>query len=133
MTNMEDMRAFRKWILSELKRLEADESNPEMGSPKETRLIETWRENRPQMGKNLERMRILPQTAYVLTCLEDEATTRYLKAGMSYPDAAEQAQAEFLMLSPETDENEEEKISPLAQLATMLDESRRMVRESRSM
>ena len=131
METMDDMNKFRQWVLGEVDRFE-ERWQMGVGSPLEDELINYWKDNRPKMTAKLNRMGILAETAYVLLNLADEAENKYLKAGMSLPDATEQSQAEFLLREPEILAQQEETAAnnPLAQLGRMLDDAHQLVKDS---
>ena len=133
MESMDDMNKFRQWVLGEVDRFE-ERWQMGVGSPLEDELINYWKDNRPKMTAKLNRMGILAETAYVLLNLADEAENKYLKAGMSLPDAMEQSQAECLLREPEPEilVQQEEKAAnnPLAQLGRMLDDAHQLVKDS---
>jgi len=65
-----------------------------------------WRILRPQMWARLQDQGIANDLALILQVAMWEAKDRYQKAGMPPTDAREQAEREFLMMEPETDQQE---------------------------
>ena len=133
METMDDMNKFRQWVKTQVTLFE-EKTGLGVGGPRETELINYWKDNRPKMTAKLNRMGILTETAYVLLNLADEAENKYLKAGMSLSDATEQANLDWLLREPEPEilAQQEEKAAnnPLAQLGRMLDDAHQLVKDS---
>ena len=73
------------------------------GSPKEDQVKVAWRVNRPKMVARLT-PKGLTALAHVLVDRWHRARVEYLKAGMPPTDANEQAEREWLLQEPETDD-----------------------------
>jgi hypothetical protein len=75
-----------------------------MGSKVELDLLAHWRIHRPQMMARLEACQVADQLAHVLLDRMMNAQTEYLRAGMPPTDATEQAEQDWLMLEPESED-----------------------------
>lgn len=107
----QQLREVAAWAKAESQRLE--EKWPK-GSRIEGDLIATWKRLRPKMAAALGEAEALEALAHVLTHQAIEATIAYQKAGMPPPDAAELAEAEWLLKTPESED--EDQASPLLPL-----------------
>ena len=129
MESMENRRKFRQWIKTQTRRF-IRETEMEVGGPVETRLINHWEENRPKMYRRLKQLHLLTETAYVMMNMAWEAEKKYKKAGMSYPDAKQQAEQDWLMLEqePEVQEQEEAEAesNPMVSLGRMLEQAQEL-------
>ena len=88
-----------------------------MGGMAEQDLLDTWRRRRPKMVARLERLKILQEMAHVLWNLKADAAHAYRKAGMGPTDAREQAEREWLLNEPETEDSPE--VDPPDQITTL--------------
>jgi hypothetical protein len=101
----DDQAQFRQWVLEEVKKLR--QQGWAAGGPRERRLVQRWRRERPKMCRELGE-KFLPQLAFVLEAKMYEARRRHVEAGWPPTDAEEQATKEWLLLEPET-ENESDQ------------------------
>lgn len=79
-----------------------------VGGQKEQEMIAQWREQRPKMVARLERMGILAEFAHLIETKRGQAMDANRKAGMGWPDSREQANLDWLIADPETDDEEQE-------------------------
>lgn len=75
-----------------------------LGDERERDLLAHWAISRPQMMARLEAMKVAPQLAHVLLDRVYHTMQQYLRAGMGPTDATEQAERDWLMLEPESDD-----------------------------
>lgn len=83
------------------------------------RILETWRRDSPQMAQRLEKQGILDDLAFVSQERMWLAMDEYQKSGMPVTDAREQAERDHLMLEPEQMEQQELRVAPEAEAATL--------------
>jgi hypothetical protein len=89
-----------------------------MGDKREQELLAHWRIYRPQMMARLEAMKVAPQLAHVLLDREYQAFQQNLRAGMPPTDATEQAEQDWLMLEPESEDQPLDQPEPTTTSAT---------------
>jgi hypothetical protein len=89
-----------------------------MGSPLERDLLASWANNRPQMMAQLEEHKVAPQLAHVLIDRMIQAEREYLRSGMGPTDATEQAERDWLMLEPESENQPLDQTEPTTTSAT---------------
>jgi hypothetical protein len=75
-----------------------------MGSKVELDLLAHWRIHRPQMMAQLEAHKVAEKLAHVLLNRMYHAMKANLRAGMGPTDATEQAEQDWLMLEPESED-----------------------------
>lgn len=94
------------WVNQEAAKLEA--AGDGMGSPREQDLIAHWKIYRPEMVRAWQALgpEMLEKLAFVLELKRYQAQEQYIRAGMPIPDAREEATKDWLMMEPETDEDE---------------------------
>lgn len=85
--------------------LKIQEEDWPMGSQREREMIVEWRQIRPKMVARLESMGILNEFAHLIESRRFEAMEQYQKAGMGWPDSREQANLDWLIVEPETEED----------------------------
>lgn len=88
-----------------------------LGDQIQTRMIDNWREIRPKMVADLERQGILAEFAHLLLVRREETEDRYLAAGMGWPDSREQANLDWLINAPETEDAQAGDVEPLMAMA----------------
>jgi hypothetical protein len=89
----------RRWVIEETKKLE--DQGWIVGSPAETRILQTWKAHRPAMYRAWEEVNLVEKLAFVLDFKADATRREYIRAGMPPTDATEQATRDWLMLDPE--------------------------------
>jgi len=80
-------------------------------------MVEQWREIRPKMVADLERQGILAEFAHLILVRREETEDRYLAAGMGWPDSREQANLDWLIYEPETEDARPGDVEPLLAMA----------------
>ena len=104
-TNPLEMAKFIHWVKQEAKKLE---DNGEIYSiPLRRQILKAWELYRPEMLVRLNKAGIAEPLANILQARMYATYQTYLKAGMPYTDAREQAEQEWLMLEPEEPETTE--------------------------
>lgn len=98
----EATRQFVMWVRRESRALAHEWP---MGGAAEEEMLRRWSRLRPKMMAELLRLGIAKQLAHVLENRRAEAVKRYLKAGMYLSDAREQAERDWLLNEPESDES----------------------------
>ncbi len=98
-TNPADQRKFRRWVMSETKRLEEQESI--LSILLRDQMLSAWEQHHPQMMSELKKMGIPQQFADLMQARMWQTQEEYQRAGMHWPDSKEQAMMEWLMLEPE--------------------------------
>ena len=91
--------SYKAWILKEHKAIA--EEHP-MGPKDELDLMDHWAIHRPKMHKELTQMGILAETAHVLTEKAYLETMANEAARMPPTDSREQAEANWLLMEPES-------------------------------
>jgi len=89
-----------KWVRKKVKEYEEEP----LDLRKLEGLLKTWQAGRPQMWKRLQNQDLARDLAMVLLVEASQAQARYEVGGLPPTDAREQAQAEWLLLEPETEE-----------------------------
>ena len=74
------------------------------GGKAQADLIAKWRQDRPKMAEELAKQGVLVAFAHLSIHRADDAEVMYREAGMPIPDAREQAAAEWLLQTPESEE-----------------------------
>lgn len=92
---------FLTWVRRESALL-AQEWPP--GGKLERDLLAHWAIHRPQMMARLETLKVAVPLAHVLVDRMLKATTANLQAGMGPTDATEQAERDWLMMEPESED-----------------------------
>lgn len=123
--------ASRNWamaIRAEYDRLKAADELAGPAHPVLRHVLATWERDSPQMWGNLRRLMLTEQLAQVLLARRYARQKELIDQGMPVTDATEQADREILMLEPEAPEP---TTHPLAQLETVLQESRELLANRR--
>jgi hypothetical protein len=102
---------FKKWVLREHARLKAKEET--LNLELRARMLKSWELERPKMYARLKSQGIVEQTADVLQAKMWQAEEKYQAGGMPYPDSKEQAEREWLLLEPESEDQQEDQNSPI--------------------
>ena len=103
------------WVNRGAAKLRADGWTP--GSPRETEMLQFWRQHRPKMWAALEARKLAVRMAFVLERKRAAAKKQYIQAGMPIPDADQEARKEWMLLEPETDRPHQ---SLLGQISTLM-------------
>lgn len=93
---------FARWVRQEHQRLM--DSEPTLAAPKRQQILAGWQHYRPAMLGSLKAMGVETMLADVIQSRMWEADERNRKAGMPPTDALEQAERDWLMFEPESEE-----------------------------
>ena len=96
-----DLLRFRHWVKTEAQRIADEEGKGSLELHRE--MVKFWEEHRPQMCRRLG-PELTKSLAVVLARKMEEAETANLEAGMYRTDAREQAERDWLLMEPETQE-----------------------------
>lgn len=84
------------------------------GSPRESELLKQWHHHRPQMMHRLVAAGLEKKLALVLDHKRYQAMETYIQAGMPIPDAREQAEKDWLLMT--TEEDDRNSLGPISTL-----------------
>ena len=87
-------------------RIAREEREP--GGKRERDMIALWRQIRPQMVARLEGLGVLEEFAHLLAWNRSEAESRYLDSGLGWPDSREEANRDWLISEPESQEEDDQ-------------------------
>ncbi len=86
------------------------------GSPRESEILKQWHHHRPQMMHRLVAADLHKKLALVLDHKRYQAMQEYQRAGMPIPDAREQAEKDWLLMT--TEEDDRDALGPISTLMT---------------
>lgn len=101
-------RELAAWLDQEIRRYQADEETilPVMGATDIQKEMKAyWKQNRPGMYHRLMTARLLNKMTQVLECKMWEQEEKNQAAGMPWPDSRNQAQQDWLLMEPETEDS----------------------------
>ncbi len=99
----ETPQAFATRIRAAVKEIE-DKRDPPIYLPRNEQMMRFWKAHRPTMWAQLERLKLAEALATYLQAKMLTAEDEYLAGGMARTDAREQAEQEWLLMEPESED-----------------------------